>query len=93
MKWRWRRSSWCRWIDEGWSGEWLPSATAGLGLNGTAKGKLLIGARRDTNQGGEVAVETLAIGRTHEREELMAGAHTRALSGRDVTTVGRSAAG
>ena len=31
---------WCRWIDEGGNGGWLPSATAGPGLNGMAEGEL-----------------------------------------------------
>ena len=57
------------------------------------RGSSQIGAHHDAIQSGEVAVETLATGRTHEREELMAGAHARAPSGRDVTTVGRGAAG
>ena len=49
------------------------------------RGTSQIGARRDAIQSGEVAVETLATGRTHEREELMAGARARALGGRDET--------
>ena len=57
------------------------------------RGNSQIGARRDAIQSGEVAVETLATGRTYEREELMAGARARALGGHDVITADKGAAG
>ena len=53
------------------------------------RGNSQIGARHDAIQSGEVAVETLAIRRTHEHEELMASARAWAPGDRDViATIG-----
>ena len=79
---------WCRWSDKGWSGVWLPLATPGPGLNDTTEGKLQIGARRDTIQGGVGTVGTRTPRWRHEHARFKASSHALAHRGHDMTAMG-----